>query len=112
MSSVKNKQLSSKIHTIISEVIEQEVQNEKANQASVIDVVLSGDNSIAIIYVEFYNDREESFNELVKVTPFIKRRLASSINTRRCPEIEFRLDDKFEEAQKIEKVLESIKENS
>jgi len=109
MASVKNKQLAAKIHAIVSEVITNEVRNELANQASVVEVQLTNDNSIATVFVNFYNEREESFFELLKARPYIKRALASSLDTRKCPDLIFKLDNALEEVMKLEKVFQQIK---
>jgi ribosome-binding factor A len=109
MAGHKIAQLQSKIHAYISEIIFSEVDNELASQASISEVQLSGDGSIATIFVNFHQNKQNSLDALRRASGFIRARLASKLSTRRTPQLIFKLDDQLD---KINHIEELIKENN
>ena len=107
MSGIHTKHLESEIHRKISEIIS-ELDNEAALNATVTEVILNNDNSIAKIYVSFSKENDEhSFFELKKSTAFIRKELAHSVSMKKTPFIEFILDDKLERINEMNKIINS-----
>ena len=104
MSQVKTKQLESEIHHKISEIIA-ELDNTAAAEATVTDVILNNDHSIAKVYVSFLNNKEKKFFELKKAITHIRKELSASLNVRKVPFIEFHLDDMLKKINEIEALI-------
>ncbi len=110
MKNIKLKQLNSEVHYKISEII-LGLDNISASCATITEVVLNGDNSNAKIYVTFLKgNKEKSFNELKKAIPFIRRELAHSLNIKKTPVLEFILDEKLDEINKMEELIKKANE--
>lgn len=105
MAGIKSKQLESEIQIFLSELIA-ELDNERAAQASVVEVIVNNDNSIAKVYVSFLTPNDEkSFFELKKTTPFLRRELAHQLNIKKVPFIELILDDNLARINEMEKLI-------
>lgn len=105
MAGIKSKQLESEIQILLSELIS-ELDNEQAAQASVVEVLVNNDNSIAKVYVSFLKENDEaSFFELKKTTPYLRRELAHQLNIKKVPFIELILDDNLTRINEMEKLI-------
>ncbi len=105
MSGIKTKQLESQIHIKLSEIIV-ELDNESAAEATITEVILNNDNSIAKVYVSFMKENdEESFFELKKAAAYIRRELAYNLNIKKVPFIEFHLDDMLNRINQMEDLI-------
>ncbi len=109
MDNKKTKHLESEIHHKLSEIIS-ELDNEKASEATITDVLLNNDHSVVKVFVSFVkkND-EESFFELKKANSFIRKELAHSISIKKVPFIEFILDDMLEKINEMENLIQKTK---
>lgn len=108
MAGIKTKQLESEIQQKMSEMII-ELDNELASSASITEVILNNDNSIAKIYVSFLKQNdEESFYELKKATPFLRRELAKTLKIKKVPFIEFVLDDMLNRINEMEEIINKV----
>ena len=105
----KLKKQESRIHAFVADLIANEIDNELAAEASITAVRLSGDGSILTIYVNFLNNPQKSLEALRKTVGYIRKRLASSLSTRRTPEIIIELDTLLDEVNKIEDLFDKIK---
>ncbi len=106
MAGIKTKQLESEIHQKLSEIL-MELDNEAAQEATITEVILNNDNSIAKVYVSFINENdEEKFFELKKATSFMRRELAQSIKIKKVPFLELHLDDMLDRINKMESLIE------
>ncbi len=105
MAGIKTKQLESEIQIKLSELIA-ELDNEQAAQASVVEVILNNDNSVAKIYVSFLKENDEqSYFELRKASSFLRKELAYSLNTKKVPFLEFILDDNLSRINEMEELI-------
>lgn len=108
MSGIKTKQIESEIQIKLSELI-MELDNEAASQATVVEVILNNDNSIAKVYVSFLQDNDEtSFFELKKATAFLRRELAHMVSLKKVPFIELILDDNLSRINEMEKLIDKV----
>lgn len=111
MAGIKTKQLESEIHQKLSEIIA-ELDNDAAQSATITEVILNNDNSIAKVYVSFIKENdEESFFELKKATPYIRKELAHSITIKKVPFIELILDNMLDRINEMEKLIEKANKN-
>jgi len=107
MKNIKTKQLESEIHQKISMIISK-LDNEVASSATVTEVILNNDHSIAKIYVSFLKNNEASFFELKKAIGYIRKELSASINIKKVPFIELHLDEKLKEINKMEELIDKL----
>ncbi len=108
MSGIKTKQIESEIQIKLSELI-MELDNEVANQATVVEVILNNDNSIAKVYVSFIKpDDEASFFELKKATSFLRKELSHMISLKKVPFLELILDDNLARINEMEKLIDKV----
>ncbi len=110
MAGIKTKQLESEIHQKLSEII-MELDNEAAQEATITEVILNNDHSVAKVYVSFIkNNDEEKFFELKKATAYVRRELASSISIKKVPFLELHLDDMLDRINKMEELIDKANE--
>ena len=107
MANIKTKQIESEIHQKISMIIA-DLDNQAASSATVTEVILNNDHSIAKIYVSFLKDDEKNFFELKKAIGYIRKELASSIKIKKTPFIELHLDEKLKEINKMEALIDKL----
>lgn len=78
---------------------------------TVSEVRLSPDikNATAFVLPLAEQDREAILEALRRASSFYRRRLAEKVDLRYTPRLDFRLDTSFDEAERIERLLESEK---
>ena len=78
---------------------------------TVSEVRLSPDikNATAFVLPLAGQDREAILEALRRASSFYRRRLAEKVDLRYTPRLDFRLDTSFDEAERIERLLESGK---
>ena len=76
---------------------------------TVPEVRMTADLRLATIYVIPLGGRDESvvLAALERNKRFLRREIARQINLKFAPEIRFRVDERFDEAERIEKLLKS-----
>ena len=79
----------------------------QANLITVPEVRMSGDLRLATIFVMPLGGRniEEVLAALDRNKRYLRGEIARGVNLKFAPEIQFRADDRFEEAERIEKLL-------
>ena len=104
------KRLEKQILILISEIIEEDIENiNLSNATSIIEVELNNDNSIATIYVDFYKNPNRLLEEIRNASGFIKSILSKKLNMRKVPMLQFELDKKLAKLNEIERLLEESK---
>lgn len=98
----------------IADIIQFKVKNPKLGFLTVSDVKVSKDFSVAKVLVSFFFDKDKKpgMEILEKSKGFIRSELSHTLDTRRCPEIVFILDDGFEKEARIEAALERGKKKT
>ena len=64
-------------------------------------------NATAFVLPLAGEDREEVLAALRRAAPFYRRRLAENVELRYTPRLDFRLDTSFDEAARIDRLLDS-----
>ncbi len=91
----------------VREIVQYDLSIESLPFLTVTDVEVSSDHSYCKIYVSFFVNQEQNLQKLNKVKGFVRSQLAKRIHLRRVPEISFVLDKSQQNAERIEKLLES-----
>lgn len=89
-----------------------EVKDPRVSENGLITIThveVTGDLRLAKVYVVVTNgDAKEAIKGLASAAGFLRRMLSDSLSTKAIPELRFFIDDKFEQGQKIEKLLHEI----
>ena len=97
----------------ISKVISEEVKDTDVQFVTITAVDISSDLSYAKVY--FTNlidkDREKVTKALNNASSFIRGKLFGRVEIRKMPELTFVYDESIEYGNKIEKIIEEIKED-
>ena len=96
-------------HTLSELFARGDVHDEviQAHMITVPEVRMTADLQLATIYVMPLGgkDSEEVLAALDRNKKFLRREIARHVNLKFAPEIRFRLDERFDEAERIEKLL-------
>ena len=95
----------------ITEIIQFKLKDPHLGFCTVTDVKVSNDHSYATVLVSFLLDKDKikGIQLLRNAKGFIRTELAKTLDTRRCPEIRFVLDDGFDKEARITEALERAK---
>ena len=108
--SVKTDRIASNIVKEISYILANEIKDEDIKFVTVTDVHLVPDLSYAKVYVTVFNQEKikETMEALKNASSYIRRELASRIEVRHVPELEFVYDESIEYGKRIETIIEQI----
>ena len=98
----------------ISQMLCKEVQDPHIGFITITDVEVSRDLKHAQIFYTILGDEqqaEESADALSRVSSFIKKQLGRRLRLRYIPEISFRYDHSLAYGEKIDHILDSLKES-
>ena len=110
--SIRTERVARLVQREVADLLNTTFQDSGDLMATVTAVRVTGDLSIAQIYVsclgETVEARRASFDVLVDSTPRIRNELATRIRhqVRRIPELRFTLDESLSEAARIEELLD------
>ena len=87
-------------------------ENFDSKNLTIVDVILSSDLKNAKIFVSSNSISENTLfiDELNKKSKLIQRKIASSLTSKFTPKIKFLFDNSFEYSNKINSILETIKQ--
>lgn len=113
MVSIKHKRLESQLQKAISEIIANDLKNKKHLEfLSVTGVELTNDLSYLKIFIHFMDVSEdkqaEALEVLEKKSGAIKSILGKKVSMRKMPELIFKIDTSFAQAEKIENLLKQL----
>ena len=113
MPSHKLAKVASEIKRVISEIIFDTARDEILKTITITDCRVSKDLSYAKVYFTSLSDMDKKslLKEVNEAAPFIRTELASRIDLRHTPELEFVYDDSIEYASRIENIIKEIHEN-
>ena len=110
MSSIRRqRKVADLIHKEVSNLLQFEIKDPRVSFVTVTDAEISGDFSIATIYVSIMNeDEKEVLAGLNSAAPFLRYQLGRRVRLRHTPELHFKVDRSIAYAQKIESILSDI----
>lgn len=97
----------------ISMILMEEVKDEDLKDVIITGVDVTNDLSYAKVYFTLYNKekRKEVLLALNNASAFMRGKLAERIEIRHTPELKFIYDESEEYGEKIDKIIEGLKEN-
>lgn len=111
--SIKTERIASNIVKELSYILAYEVKDNDIKFVTVTDCHLVPDLSYAKIYVTIFNKEriDITLKALKEAKGFIKKCLASRVDIRHIPDLEFVYDESIEYGKKIENIIEKIHED-
>ena len=109
-----NKRIEVKIHRIISEAISLKIKDKRLKTIIITEVNLSRDLGYAKIYFTSLNQDNQNKNTidiLNKASGFLRKEISNKLSIKKVPELTFIFDTKEEEANHINKLIDSAIEN-
>ena len=113
MPSRRQIQVASAIQQQMSALLQRELKDPRIGFATVTSVDVSADLKYARIFVSVMGTPEEqksTMDALASGKGFIRRELAQRIDMRAVPELQFRLDTSGEYSDKINRLLNELKQ--
>ena len=103
----KQERIATLIRKNLAEIIQIELKNPHLGFISIPEVKVSKDFSYATVYVSFIKDEDakEGMEVLEHSKGFIRSSLAKKMDTRRCPELRFVLDEGYKNEERISELL-------
>jgi ribosome-binding factor A len=95
----------------ISQMIQMELKDPRIGFITVTGVEVTGDLSLARVYLSILGseeEREETLRSLARAKGFIRSELGRRIRLRHTPDIEFRFDNSVEYGSRIAHLLHEI----
>jgi len=111
--SIKIDRIASNLVKEISYILMMEVKDKNIKFVTITDCKLTNDLGYAKVYYTVLDDeKKEGISKALKSAKgFIKKELASRLELRHIPELEFLFDESVEYGKKIEKLIEEISDN-
>jgi ribosome-binding factor A len=109
----RTERLADQIRQELSELLARHVKDPGIGFLTLTYVRLTADLQLARVYFTVLGDekaRKETTRALDRARPFLRRQLASRLRLRRVPELEFRYDESIEKQDRIERILQEIRE--
>ncbi|WP_071442319.1 30S ribosome-binding factor RbfA [Traorella massiliensis] len=109
----KNDKMNHIVQKAVSEIIQFELKNPKVGFITITDVQVTNDNSYAKIFVSFLGKEERAaagLKALNQSKGFIRSALAKRLTIRKTPELIFEIDHSLEQGNKIDKILNDLKQ--
>ena len=101
------------IRSDLAELIAREVHDPGIGFLTLTRVTVTSDLQLARVYYTSMGDekaRGESARALRRATPFLRRQLGQRLRLRRVPELEFFYDESIARQDRIERILQELKE--
>ena len=100
----------------LATLIQFEIKDERVKRLSVVEVNVTRDLRHATIFVfgSQMNDDEDvetSMRSLDKAKSFLKKRLAQTMDMRRCPDLHFKYDHSIVRGQELSALIDSVVES-
>jgi ribosome-binding factor A len=111
----RSQRIAEELKNEISVIIAQEIKDPRVGFATVTDVKLSPDMRYARVLVSVLGspeEKQETFEALVRAARFIRRLIGARIRLRHTPELSFAYDDSIEQGDKMMRLFDEINRES
>lgn len=111
---IKNQRYEVIIKELINSAIIKDVYNKYIKLATITDVRLTNDKSIAKIYISCYDKTliDKVLKNINDASGFFRTILAKELNWRKAPQVVFVKDVSNDNYDEVESIIKSWKENS
>ncbi|ARQ06743.1 30S ribosome-binding factor RbfA [Macrococcoides canis] len=109
--SLRSERVGEQLKKEISEIINQKLKNPNVGFVTVTEVEVTGDLSLATVYVTVLGEekeRKKSLEGLEKSKGFIKSEIAHRMDLRIVPDLKFKYDESIDYGNKIERMIAEL----
>lgn len=109
--SLRSERVGEQLKKELSEIINQKLKNPNIGFVTVTEVEVTGDLSIASVYVTVLGeerDRKKSLEALEKSKGFMKSEIAKRMDLRIVPDLKFVYDESVDYGNKIERMIAEL----
>ncbi len=109
--SLRSERVGEQLKKEISEIINQKLKNPNVGFVTVTEVEVTGDLSLASVYVTVLGEekeRKKSLEGLEKSKGFIKSEIAHRMDLRIVPDLKFKYDESIDYGNKIERMIAEL----
>ena len=112
--SVKIERIADNIQKELSYILQLEVRDSDIRFVTITDVHVTNDLSYAKVYFTVLREdkKEETLKALKEASGFLRKELASRIDIRHIPELQFVYDESIDYGKHIEDIIEKIHEDN
>jgi ribosome-binding factor A len=100
--------LAQEIHSRLAQILRERTGDPRLELLSLTEVQVAPDATFARVFYRALGDKAETAAALEKAKPYLRRRLAGELQTRRVPELDFRADELLDRAEHLEGVLREL----
>ncbi len=113
MQETRLQRVNSEIKKALSQILSEEIRDPRLHEGliSITSVDTTNDLSHCTIYVSIYNSKERViyiFHTLQHSAGFIRKLLSKKVDLRITPELHFKLDEGYENSEKMCKLIDSL----
>jgi ribosome-binding factor A len=115
MASQRQRQVAELIHQEISQLIQYSTQDPRLGFVTVTGVDVTPDLRLARVYITVLGDEKEAkdtLRVLAGAANYFRREMKETLLLRYIPELTFKLDNSLERGDRIEKLLDSLKDET
>lgn len=110
--SIKNTRINGEVQKELSQLIRQEIKDPRVNpMTSVTRVEVAPDLKHAKVYVSVLGDeqsQQDTLAGLKSAAPFIRSKLAKTVNLRNTPELHFVVDQSIEYGVNMSRLIDQV----
>lgn len=107
----RNERVAEEVKKVVSEAVRTKVDDTDIGMVTITEVEVTKELENATIYYTSLNDNKEQVAEgLDRAKGLIRSEVAKEIRLRKAPELEFKYDSSIEYGNKIESLLNEIKD--
>ena len=115
MTTRRQRQVAELLHEEISLLIQRRARDPRLGFVTVTDVEMTPDLRMARVYVSVLGSDDEVRETLAGLNhaaSFFRRELGASLSLRYIPQLDFRLDDSLERGFRIDRLLDSLRDEA
>jgi ribosome-binding factor A len=115
MASRRQRRVADLIHETVSDLLRRKIRDPRLDGVTITDVEITADLQNATVFYSVLDATDENKSEvqagLDHAGGYLRRELASVLTLRYTPQLAFRLDQSFVAGQRIEQLLNSLRES-
>lgn len=111
----RNQRLEGEIRAVLADLLRLEVKDPRLGDVTVSAIQLSADRAHAKVFYSVLGDVErerQAGDGFAAAAPFLRRELGRRMRLRTVPSLEFHRDTSYEYGDRMERLLESLKEDT
>lgn len=100
--------LAQEIHGRLATILRERTQDPRLELLAITEVKVAPDATFARVFYRTLGNLDEAVAALEKAKPYLRRCLASELHVRRVPELDFRVDESLDRAERLDSVLREL----